>query len=64
MKEVNPPVGSIVVMDKGYHNFRQLNNWRLAKVDWITRLRTNNVYEVTEEKYVSEKDNTTGERLC
>ncbi len=56
MKEVNPPAGSIVVMDKGYHNFKQLNNWRLMKVDWITRLRTNNVYEVTEEKQVSEKD--------
>ena len=55
MKEVNAPPGSIVVMDRGYHNFKQLNSWRVAQVDWITRLRANNVYEVTKEKQISEK---------
>jgi len=60
MKEVNPPPGSIVVMDRGYHNFKQLNSWRLAQVDWITRLRANNVYEVTKEKQVSQKDKAAG----
>lgn len=60
MKEVNPPPGSIVVMDRGYHNFKQLNSWRLAQVDWITRLRANNVYEVTKEKQISEKDKAAG----
>lgn len=60
MKEVNPPPGSIMVMDRGYHNFKQLNTWRLAGVDWITRLRANNVYEVTKEKQISEKDKAAG----
>lgn len=60
MKEVNPPAGSIVVMDKGYHNFKQLNNWKLSKVDWVTRLRTNYVYEITEQKLVSQKDMAAG----
>ncbi len=60
MREVKPPPGSIVVMDKGYLSFKQFNKWKAEKVDWITRLRANNVYEVTEEKSVSAKAKTAG----
>lgn len=50
MKEVNPPKGSIVIMDRGYNNFRQMNFWKKAGVDWVSRLRSNNVVEVVSSK--------------
>jgi len=60
MKELNPPKGSIVVMDKGYNSFHMMNTWHKAGVDWVTRVRYNAVYEVTEELKVSEKDIASG----
>ncbi len=49
MKEITPPPGSIVIMDRGYNNFHQLNRWKRAGVDWITRLRSNNVVAVQQD---------------
>lgn len=60
MKELNPPRGSIIVMDKGYNSFHWMNQWRSAGVDWVTRLRHNNIVEVTKELPVTPKDAQAG----
>lgn len=53
MKELHPPKGSIVVMDKGYNSFHWMNQWSSNGVDWVTRLRYNNVYTVEKDLNVS-----------
>lgn len=60
MRELNPPAGSIVVMDRGYNNFHLMNRWQAAKADWITRVRSNSVVEVIEEKTVTDNDKACG----
>lgn len=60
MKELNPPKGSIVVMDKGYNSFHWMNQWSSKGVDWVTRLRSNNVYKVEQELSISEKEAANG----
>lgn len=60
MKELQPPAGSIVVMDRGYNNFNLMNQWQAAKADWVTRLRSNSVTEVTAQKQVSDYDRNCG----
>jgi len=60
MKEINPPRGSIVVMDKGYNNFHMLNQWQKNGVDWVTRLKQNNVYTITSTLEVPQKELETG----
>jgi hypothetical protein len=60
MRELNPPKGSIVVMDKGYNNYHWMNQWKLNGVDWVTRLRYKGVYKIIEELSVSEKQAAEG----
>lgn len=40
------PTGSIVVMDKGYKNYKQLIKWNEQKITWVTRLNARAVYTV------------------
>jgi len=60
MKELHPPRGSIVVMDKGYNSFHQMNQWKNKGVDWVTRLRSNNVFVVQQEHCLSNTDRSAG----
>jgi len=52
--------GSIVVFDKGYNDYSQYDLWTKEKVDWVTRLRKGAVYEVIENRLVSEKHKSEG----
>lgn len=60
MKEVRPPKGSIVIMDKGYNSFHWMNEWQKQGVDWITRLKSRSVIDVVKECEVSEKNKSEG----
>lgn len=60
MKDLNPPRGSIVVMDRGYNGFHWLNQWTSSGVEWVTRLRKNTSYEVTGIIPVSDQDRNQG----
>jgi hypothetical protein len=60
MRELHPPPGSIVVMDRGYVNFRCMNRWKAAQADWITRLRANNIVAVTKQKQITTTDKMSG----
>jgi hypothetical protein len=52
-KYANLPPGSTVVMDRGYRNYRQYNDWTLQKVRWITRTHPNTYYEKLQSVQVS-----------
>ena len=60
MRELHPPAGSIVVMDRGYTNFHFMNQWQAAKADWITRLRSKSVVEIIEQKTLTDNDKAGG----
>lgn len=55
LQELHLPSGSIVVMDRGYNNFKKFNEWTGNKVSWITRLRRNTVINVTRDREVSKE---------
>lgn len=44
---VNLPVGSIIVMDKGYKSYEQFSSWTEHKITWVTRVQAGAVYTIT-----------------
>ncbi len=56
MPAINPPKGSIIVMDKGYNSFSNFNRWKASGVDWVTRINNATVYEVIKELPVAQMD--------
>jgi Transposase DDE domain/Domain of unknown function (DUF4372) len=49
------PVGSIVVMDRGYVDFNLLARWTFQGVGWVTRAKGNLAYEPVKSMSVPEK---------
>ena len=52
---LNP--GSIVAMDRGYNSYALFGRWTAEKVYFVTRLKENAVYEVTEQREVPAQRN-------
>lgn len=46
LPQLNLAAGSIVVMDKGYHNYQQFMQWTHDQVSWVTRLNDRAVYSI------------------
>jgi hypothetical protein len=60
MKHINPPTGSIIVMDKGYNNYYHYNRWKANGVIWVTRTRKNTKWTLRESLGVSSDDEKEG----
>jgi IS4 transposase len=60
LKEVNPPAGSVVVMDRGYNSFAHYLRWKHSEVDWVTRIHPRTVYTVDRELEVDQQDRLAG----
>lgn len=54
MPLIDIPKGSVIAMDKGYLNYKIMNRWTENHISWVTRLVESSVYNVIEEKEVSE----------
>lgn len=54
MKAVTVPKGSILVFDKAYRDYGQLNRWDEQKLFWVTRLHKNTVVESLYKKNLTE----------
>ena len=54
------PAGSVIAMDKGYVNYSVMNQWTQDKVTWVTRLNERAVYEITEDRVVTQHHNKNG----
>ena len=50
LRQIKLPKGSIIVMDKGYRNFRQFLSWSKNQVTWVTRLHGRTAYKIIEER--------------
>jgi Transposase DDE domain/Domain of unknown function (DUF4372) len=48
------PAGSIVAMDRGYNDYRLFECWSEQKVGFVTRMKSNAEYFVSEDRYVAE----------
>ena len=53
MKHVSVPKGSILVFDRGYRDFSELDRWTNQGVTWVTRLRRKTVVENVFSKSIS-----------
>jgi hypothetical protein len=51
------PPGTIVAMDRGYNDYALFGAWTDAEVFFVTRAKTNMVYETVEEREVPERGN-------
>jgi hypothetical protein len=61
LKDLQVPEYSMLVFDKAYNFYRQFAKWSKGNIYFVTRQKTNAVYEVIETKYdVPLKDNKAG----
>jgi Transposase DDE domain/Domain of unknown function (DUF4372) len=58
---LNP--GSIVAMDRGYNDYGLFGKWSAERIYFVTRLKDNAVYEVTEERAVPENRSIRSDQL-
>jgi hypothetical protein len=59
-KNINLPMGSTVVMDRGYRDYTLYNNWSSQKIRWITRTHPNSYYVVKKNLRVSKRQGQSG----
>jgi hypothetical protein len=48
------PKGSIVVIDKGYRNFKQFISWSKQQITWVSRLHERTVYKIIHSQHIGE----------
>ena len=60
LKDIHLPTGSIVVMDRGYNSYNKFHEWNLTKINWVTRLRTESIVNVIEERVVTDEQKRLG----
>jgi transposase len=60
LKEVKLPAGSIIVFDKGYNHYPTLNRFTSDGVSWVSRLRKDAVFDLIEDRDLSEQQHTKG----
>lgn len=52
LKYAQVPAGSVIVFDRGYPDFKTYNLFTQQKIMWVTRKKSNAVYEVTFHRYI------------
>jgi hypothetical protein len=60
MKQIHLPAGSILTFDRGYNDYKQLQEWTAQKVIWVTRLRKLSAIKVTQQNCISEHQSKEG----
>jgi hypothetical protein len=60
IKYLDFPQGSTVIMDMGYRNFKQFNQWTKENVTWVTRLHPYTLYKVKQRNHISKKQKKAG----
>jgi Domain of unknown function (DUF4372)/Transposase DDE domain len=60
MNRVKLNKGDILAFDKGYHNFAQWQQWTDQGITWVTRLIGTEVYDIMEEKVITEDQQRQG----
>src|SRR5450432_2366597 len=59
LKEVYLPKGSILVFDRGYHDYKTLNRFANDNITWVTRRRKQLTYKVLQDYKKTDDDDET-----
>lgn len=62
LKEVNLPKGSVIVFDKGYHDYNTYNRFSEQHITWVTRLRDRSAYHIKQRNAVNDYQKQHGVR--
>lgn len=54
MKHVDLPAGSILTFDRGYNDYKQLEQWTGKGITWVTRLRQLSAINIIKENTISD----------
>jgi hypothetical protein len=57
------PTGSIVAVDRGYYDFDLFAQWNKAGIFFVTRLKSNAVYEVVENRPLPQRPNILADQI-
>lgn len=57
---LNLPKNSIVTFDKAYLDYTQYDLWDKAKITWVTRIRTNAIYQIESDNDITQKQRNKG----
>ena len=60
LHKVHLPEHSVLVMDRGYNNFKKFHQWSGEKINWVARTRVNAVIEVKKDRPVSDEQKQAG----
>ncbi len=60
LHKLHLPEHSVLVMDRGYNNFRKFHEWSGEKINWVARTRVNAVIEVKKERALSDAEKHLG----
>lgn len=60
LKKVHIPEGSVVVMDRGYNNFKKFHEWNTQKINWVARPRLNTVLTIAKDKPITTEEQNAG----
>lgn len=60
LKKIHIPADSVIVMDRGYNNFKKFHEWNSQKVKWVARPRVNTIIELVKERPVTEEEQKAG----
>ncbi len=60
IKHLDFPEGSTVIMDMGYRNFKQFNQWTQESITWVTRLHRYTSFRVKSTNKVNRKQKRSG----
>lgn len=60
LKHLPLPEGSTVIMDMGYRNFKQFNDWTRNSITWITRLHPYTSYQIRRSNKLGINDRQSG----
>lgn len=60
LQKVHVPERSVLVMDRGYNNFRKFHQWTEQKVNWVARPRVNTIIEIKNTRQLSAEEQMAG----
>jgi hypothetical protein len=60
IKHLDFPSGSTVIMDMGYRNFKQFNQWTKEQITWVTRLHPYTAFKVQKRNTVTLNEKKAG----
>jgi hypothetical protein len=62
LQHIHLPPASVIVMDRGYNNYKKFNEWNKNKVTWVTRCRKTTVFQINKKRIVSDESKKAGVR--